>query len=84
MFVSVKLNEQISQLTLDDEQDGIDYDEEDEAAQPQELPPHACKYVFSYSVRGKINSSHTILSISNRVYLIPIYDLCKKHFKNVM
>ena len=72
MFVSVKLNEQISQLTLDDEQDGIDYDEEDETAQPQELPPHACKYVFSYSVRRKINSSHTILSISNRVYLIPI------------
>ena len=76
MFVSVKLNEQISQLTLDDEQDGIDYDEEDETAQPQELPPHACKYVFSYS----FNNSHTILSISNRlgfthrVYLIPIYD----------
>ena len=32
----------MSQLTLD--VDGVEYDEEDESL-PQELPPHACKYV---------------------------------------
>ena len=60
MFVSVKLNEHISQLTLDDEQDGIDYDEEDETAQPQELPPHACKYDFSPDTITESNNSHYI------------------------
>ena len=40
------LTEPMSQLTLgdDDEPDGDFEDEDLESSQPQELPPHACRY----------------------------------------